>query len=171
MVSVLGRTNIDVELEQEVDPLGNSPRRLREERRRLLRAIHELEFDFQMGKLSEADYTQVREAYELRTIEVMRALDAEAEIDPVLAEELRRRGLHDEAMVGPPPEVPPPEDPPGDPAVTSGPEPTPAGDPGDAEAPEDAPHSEAAVNACAECGKANDVDARFCKHCGKELKA
>jgi hypothetical protein len=58
---------------------------LRDEKRRLLRAIKELEFDFGMGKLSKGDFDNVIATYRLRAIEVMRALEGGATLHPELA--------------------------------------------------------------------------------------
>ena len=69
---------------------------LREEKRRVLRAIKELEFDHAMGKLSADDYKQIGDRYRLRAIEVIRELeplDADAELHPLLAEHLAAAGL------------------------------------------------------------------------------
>ena len=54
----------------------------------VLRAINELQFDHEMGKLSAEDYKAVRDLYELRAIEVMRALDADPDLHPKVAEDL-----------------------------------------------------------------------------------
>jgi hypothetical protein len=93
MATVLARPPVEAVLD-EIDVAAYAGRReLREERRRLLRAINELQFDHEMGKLSDADYRKVRQGYELAAVEVIRALDAESELHPALAAELRRRGL------------------------------------------------------------------------------
>lgn len=93
MATALARPPVEAVLD-ELDVAAYAGRReLREERRRLLRAINELQFDYEMGKLSEEDYRKVRQGYELQAVEVIRALDAEAALHPALAEELRRRGL------------------------------------------------------------------------------
>ncbi len=55
---------------------------LRDEKRRLLRAIKELEFDYGMRKLSKQDFESVSGAYKMRAIEVMRALDGSADLHP-----------------------------------------------------------------------------------------
>jgi hypothetical protein len=64
---------------------------LRDEKRRLLRAIKELEFDHGMGKLSQADFDAVISTYRLRAIEVMRALDGKTELHPELVRLLAER--------------------------------------------------------------------------------
>ncbi|KIG15034.1 hypothetical protein DB30_06066 [Enhygromyxa salina] len=66
---------------------------LREEKRRVLRAIKELEFDHAMGKLSDEDFRQVGDRYRLRAIEVMRLLDDDDQLHPQLAEHLAALGL------------------------------------------------------------------------------
>lgn len=88
MVGVLGRDDVTAVVDGEGEFGGSTRRELREERRRLLRAINELRFDHEMGKLSPADYESVREGYELRLVEVMRALDAGASLHPELAKRL-----------------------------------------------------------------------------------
>ncbi|HWB81829.1 MAG TPA: zinc ribbon domain-containing protein [Nannocystaceae bacterium] len=85
IVQALGRADVQTVVEHATDLGIASDRELREEKRRLLRAINELKFDHEMGKLSKADYDTVREGYELRAIEVMRALDAGATLHPELA--------------------------------------------------------------------------------------
>ncbi|MCX4239848.1 hypothetical protein [Paraliomyxa miuraensis] len=93
MANALSQPAVAVALVQEDVAAYAGVRELREERRRLLRAINELQFDFEMGKLSEEDYRKVREGYELQAVEVIRALDSERSLHPGLREELQRRGL------------------------------------------------------------------------------
>jgi hypothetical protein len=93
MATALARPPVEVVLEQDDVAAYAGQRELREERRRLLRAINELQFDYEMGKLSDEDYREVRQGYELAAVEVIRALDAESALHPGLADELRRRGL------------------------------------------------------------------------------
>lgn len=156
---------------------------LREEKRRLLRAINELKFDFEMGKLSEADYTSVKQTYELRAVEVMRKLDGAAQVHPEVYALLEDRGL--EGIV---PEASKPEPKTEEAAEseeskgeeTAEPEEAPKAE--EASESEEAPKSEEAAEsddapkadaqvACAACDGMNDADAKFCKHCGKELSA
>lgn len=142
IVQALGRPDVQTIVETATDLGIASDRELREEKRRLLRAINELKFDHEMGKLSKADYDTVREGYELRAIEVMRALDAGATLHPELAARL------------------------GAPSAPAGGEPT------SETPTEKAPaEPEAAAHKCASCSGVNDIDAKFCKHCGKELAA
>ncbi len=100
MAIALARPPVEVEIDRADVASVASVRALREERRRVLRAINELQFDYEMGKLSDEDYQKVREGYELRAVEVMRALDSESKLHPALAEVLRERGLLDEDEQG-----------------------------------------------------------------------
>ena len=80
---------------------------LRDEKRRLLRAIKELEFDFGMGKLSKGDFDTVISTYRLRAIEVMRALEGGASLHPELAKLLAAREAARNAETTPTPESTP----------------------------------------------------------------
>jgi len=88
IVQALAQPDLQVWIEQAGEIGVASDRELREERRRLLRALNELRFDHEMGKLSTADYEAVRQGYELRAIEVMRRLDAGQGLHPDLAKRL-----------------------------------------------------------------------------------
>jgi hypothetical protein len=104
IVQALGRADVQTVVEHAEDLGMASDRELREEKRRLLRAINELKFDHEMGKLSKADYDTVREGYELRAIEVMRALDAGATLHPDLAARLGEPAAEPAAKPEPAPE-------------------------------------------------------------------
>lgn len=119
---------------------------LRDEKRRLLRAIKELEFDHGMGKLSTGDFEAVIATYRLRAIEVMRALEGGVSLHPDLAQLLieRRKGSN-----APAPQEPVAEDPALGPVVLG-------------------PLDET-TRICGVCGRTNDLDARFCKHCGASM--
>ncbi|MBV1861320.1 MAG: hypothetical protein KUG77_23075 [Nannocystaceae bacterium] len=155
---------------------GASRSQLREEKRRLLRAIKELKFDFEMGKLSEPDFTDVKQTYELRAVEVMRELDGARRVHPEVHALLEERGLTSvlpdgavaEDATG---ETSPSEE---DDAEASGEKalasPTPA-KPNPSEGTLDNVSGEVGTQACGSCSGANDPDAKFCKHCGKEISA
>lgn len=93
MVSLLARPATEVVLNQEAVLGGVADRELRDEKRRVLRAINELQFDYEMGKLSDEDHRKVREVYELRAIEVMRALDSAPGLHPKLQADLAEFGI------------------------------------------------------------------------------
>ena len=126
---------------------------LREEKRRLLRALNELQFDFEMGKLSKEDFTEVKQTYQLRAVEVMRLLDGTTEVHPEVFALLEDRGL----STGVPERAQP-----------DGPEPE-AKEPEVKEPGAPDPKEKAASLECGACGGENDPDAKFCKHCGKEI--
>lgn len=96
MARVLSQPDLTLEFDHEASLFAEGRRELREERRRLLRAIKELEFDHQIGKLSDADYREVRAQYELKVVDVMRRLEAEPSLHPSLQQELLERGLLDD---------------------------------------------------------------------------
>lgn len=194
VVRVLAQPDLQRELDPAIEGVAGvvvaeQERELREERRRLLRAIHELEFDFQMGKLSEGDYRSVRQGYELRAIEVIRALETETHLHPDLVAELREGGLLDEGELervggeatdaAHPGEITTEVEP--STTTPSAPRETVASDASDSDPGlTDASQAPAGVEAtpaaeskqvCAQCSGANDLDARFCKHCGRELAA
>lgn len=66
---------------------------LREDKRRILRAIKELEFDHAMGKLSDEDFREIGDRYRMRAIEVLRLLDERDDLHPQLAEHLAALGV------------------------------------------------------------------------------
>lgn len=148
---------------------------LRDEKRRLLRAIKELEFDFGMGKLSKADHDAVIATYRLRAIEVMRALEGGSSLHPELARLLGEREAAASAAtsVVPPavtPDVTPDRIPPVSVAkvelprldVTPMPEPVPG--------PAASGPFDQTTRICGSCGGTNDADARYCKLCGAAMK-
>jgi len=144
MALALSQPVVEAVLEQENVAATAGMRELRRERRRVLRAINELHFDYEMGKLSDDDYRSVRQGYELRAVEVMRELDAEPTMHPGLEAELKRRGMLKDAAEGE----------------------TEAN-----EAKTDAAHADAPeLMTCGECEEPNDGDARFCKHCGASFE-
>lgn len=123
---------------------------LREEKRRLLRAIKELEFDHGMGKLSTADFEAVIGTYRVRAIEVMRALDGGGDVHPELQKvltELERKAAGGEDASASTPGAPPPK-------MTE----------------ISSPDLDRTSRICGKCTGHNDNDAKFCKHCGISLE-
>lgn len=140
---------------------------LREEKRRLLRAIKELEFDHGMGKLSQEDFDAVIGTYRLRAIEVMRALDGEAELHPELQRLLAGRRSSGADSQPPAPTSIPPAAPSSDGSSSEAPiSPPPSSAPPE---PADSGVNDRTSRICAACNGHNDKDARFCKHCGAAL--
>jgi hypothetical protein len=65
--------------------LPSADAELLDEKRRLLRALKELEFDHGMGKLSDGEFAAIGERYRLRAVEVIRRLDRDAPLHPKVA--------------------------------------------------------------------------------------
>lgn len=97
MTSVLGRP-VEEALVAEFDGVVRPQRELREERRRVLRAIKELDFDHAMGKINDGDHQAIRARYAVRFAEVEATLaDGVADLHPKLAQELERRATRSAA--------------------------------------------------------------------------
>ncbi|HEY3354957.1 MAG TPA: zinc ribbon domain-containing protein [Polyangia bacterium] len=124
---------------------GARRRELDREKRILLKAIKELEFDHAMGKLSDGDFQELVGRYRARAIAVLRQLDeGDLSYRELVERDLARR-LGD-AAPGPVR------------GAASGPAP--------ASGPPDA-----ASAGCPTCATVNDPDAAFCKKCGTRLGA
>ncbi len=146
----------------EIQRVGGARRSsLEDEFQRLLRSIKELEFDHEMGKISDQDFEQMEVNYRARALEVMRELEKTEALHPSLQ---RLLAVREEERSGG--------------FLLSELEPASSGrgrtdasqvlreSSGDAAAEETA-----SARICDACGGSNDDDARFCKHCGKELVA
>lgn len=130
---------------------GRRPRRIRElerEKQLVLKAIKEIELDFQMRKIAERDYRDMVERYRARALRVMTELEAGEDYRALIERELALRVKLPLAA-----------------AVASGAAAAPARAEG-ASVPVTAP-----PGTCAACGLRNDEDARFCKQCGAKLGA
>jgi hypothetical protein len=91
IVQALSRPSVQTVLEQSGALALAGRREAREERHRVLRAIKELDFDHAMGKISDEDFTRVRQGYELRAVEIMRVLRQEPDLHPRLRAVLAQR--------------------------------------------------------------------------------
>ncbi len=138
---------------------GRRRKELEREKHLVLRAIKELEFDRDMGKVGAGDFEEISARFRARARRLLRELDDEPDdlrgiIEKELRARLRAKGVSVvEAQV-----------------KSDAPE-------AQAETPEaKAGGSEAIATArpageCPACGGANDADARFCKHCGAKVEA
>lgn len=113
-----------------------------EQKRAVLRALKDLEFERSVGKIGEQDYLEFSARYRAEAKRLIASIDES--LDPVkkLAEKLAAErfaaaGLSDSLPAA-------------SPARTS---------------------AEVASRPCTSCQMANDPDARFCKHCGAALEA
>lgn len=139
VVDPLTRDEVRVAAEQ------RAPQRIRElerEKQVVLKAIKEIELDYQMRKIGEADYREMVERYRARALRVMGELAAGDDYRALIERELKDRMAAIRASV----------------AVTTS----------EAVA---APATQAPAGVCPACSTVNDADARFCKRCGVTLAA
>ncbi len=133
---------------------------LAEHKRRILRALKDLEHEYEVGKIEQADYDEIAAAYREQAKDVMRDMDADIEPLRERAEEIARQHLKKRGLDGAPDDAKEPEETdetqrPSDPSVPA----AGASDPGDASVrPE-----------CTKCATSNEPDAAFCKKCGATL--
>jgi hypothetical protein len=140
-----------------------SPEGPAERKRKALRALKDLAFEHEVGKLDDADYAELSAHYRDEAKAVMREIDDDATPQRERAEEVARAYLAKRAVSGErgsrkartakKPLRAPPEDPP----IDSAPRPR-------AELSE--PGSR---RACPSCESSNERDAAFCKGCGARL--
>lgn len=162
VVNALSRTDLEVALG--ADTAGRVLSELRDEKKRVLRAIKELDFDFGMGKLSQADYDEIRGKYQARAIEVMRDLDEGGALHPEVQALLEGAPAPSESEPKPESEPTPETDAAPDAEETADGEDPPA-------SAEQSRPDAATSRVCVNCESGNDLDAKFCKECGKPLAA
>jgi len=129
---------------------GEKTRR-QDEFQRLLRGLKELEFDHEMGKISEQDFSSLEQAYRARALDLMQALELEKQtgdgspgLHTDLQKELDRRAREVRLTFS-----------------------------GSDLKLDATPKAESGVveKACGKCDGHNDPDAKFCKHCGQGFAA
>jgi hypothetical protein len=144
-----------------------APRTEEEQKRAVLRALKDLEFEHGVGKISEEDYQALVAQYRAEAKRLLRLLDDDAkprrtEVEALVAKRLRKEGLLDtedattkdearaarEAVAKRTASTPPP-------GASAGKPLRPKKKAGKADGP-----------TCAKCGTTNDADAAFCKKCG-----
>jgi hypothetical protein len=123
-------------------------RELEREKQLVLKAIKEIELDYQMRKIADADYRELIDRYRTRAMRLISEIDAGDNFRELIERELKDRLAADKGA------------------------PAPAVKDAAASAPADEPAKAAtAGNACSGCGTTNDDDAQFCKKCGLKLAA
>lgn len=161
---------------------GRRRKELERDKQALLKALKELEFDHQMGKVSDADFADLGANYRARAVRVMRQLDladAGADYHKLIERDLRQRmgtravenAAADAAAATPPPDAAPAPAAAKDEAKAEPKDEVKAEAKDEAKAAGESPA--APVDArpkCAACNTANDSDAAFCKKCGKPLQ-
>ncbi len=176
-----------------------APRSEEEQKRAVLRALKDLEFERSVGKISEEDYVELVARYRGEAKRLLRLLDEEAQprrerVEALVAKRLRREGLagaavpatektddEAEAATTRPVESDDADRQSADPAARSGkakkrkkPREAAAVETQEAQEASEAsiaPAAEAKTRTCAECGTKNDPDAVFCKKCGARQEA
>jgi hypothetical protein len=126
-----------------------------EQKRAVLRALKDLDYERSVGKISEEDYRELSERYRREGKTLLRAFEAELAPARKTAERRLAKRLAAEGL-GATPEA----------AAAPAALPKAAEEPAEKSAP--TPQG-AGPHACAACGTQNDADARFCKRCGKDL--
>jgi len=141
-----------------------APHRIRElEREKLvvLKAIKEIELDFQMKKIAEADYREMVERYRARALRLMGELAVGEDYRALIEHELKGRMAVIRASAG------------AATSTTNAPPPSPSAAPTDVAAATASSFAGGSApgpaGTCRSCGTLNDADARFCKSCGTSL--
>lgn len=117
---------------------------LEREKALVLRSIKELEFDFAMRKMSQADFDEMAGRLRQRALGLMQQLDAGGGYREQIEREVARRlGTERDGTSS-------------------------EGD-GSSHRQDDATADAGALRVCSECAVENDSDARFCKSCGAKL--
>jgi hypothetical protein len=141
-----------------------APRAEEEQKRALLRALKDLEFERGVGKISDEDYDALVARYRDDYKRLMRALEAStatdhARVRALIDARLEAAGLGS-GEAGEPAEAAPEAAP-----TTAAPRPK------GRRRTSGAPKGEGAAVTCAACRAANDADAVFCKKCGAKVAA
>ena len=141
-----------------------APHRIRElEREKLvvLKAIKEIELDFQMKKIGEADYREMVERYRARALRLMGELAVGEDYRALIEHELKGRlAVMRASTMGAAASAPA--------TTTAPPAPVAPSAPATASSGTTEPH---APGVCPSCATRNDADARFCKSCATSLIA
>ncbi len=125
---------------------GRRPRELEREKQLVLKAIKEIELDYQMRKIAERDYREMVERYRTRAMRLMSEIEAGDDFRVLIERELAMRLKLEAAKPASPLDRAPEE------TETAALEAAPVANP-----------------ACGACAVVNDDDARFCKKCGAKL--
>jgi hypothetical protein len=117
---------------------------LLEEKHALLQSLKDLEFEREVGKISDKDYRRLERSLRSRARETLKLLDRDvapfkAEAEKLIAEHLKKQDVAS--------------------PYRSADRPAEAG-----------PSTDADRVPCASCGTANDADATFCKKCGGRVE-
>jgi len=144
-------TRPEATLAREAQGRGRA-RELEREKQLVLKAIKEIELDYQMRKIADGDYRELIDRYRTRAMRLIGEIDAGDNFRELIERELKDRLAVDKKSA---------------PAVVAVAKEAPA----PAVAPAAPANGAAERNACSGCGTTNDEDAQFCKKCGLKLAA
>jgi len=135
-------------LGREVQARGRA-RELEREKQLVLKAIKEIELDYQMRKIADGDYREMIDRYRARAMRLISEIDAGDNFRELIERELKDRLATDKSAA------------PGakDATATAAP----------AKAAAAPTNGATARNACSGCATTNDEDAQCCKKCGLKL--
>jgi hypothetical protein len=143
-----------------------APRAEEEQKRAVLRALKDLEFERSVGKISEEDYLAMVVKYRAEAKRLLRVLDEESQPERDRVEALVNTRLRREGLLGAKEGAKEAEG--GDEKAA------PRADEKKARGPKarpDAKKKAEPATKCAKCGTSNDADAVFCKKCGQKCGA
>jgi hypothetical protein len=122
---------------------GRHLKELEREKQLVLKAIKEIELDYQMRKIADRDYREMVERYRTRAMRLISEIEAGDDYRALIEREvaLRRKVQAADPKAAAPVAAPQPE----------------------------AARQEPARRMCGACGTGNDPDAQFCKTCGQRL--
>lgn len=144
-----------------------APRAEEEQKRAVLRALKDLEFERGVGKISEEDYAVLVTKYRAEGKRLLQKLDTEAAPRRERVERLIAKRLREEGLAAVKESQAARKDKAKEAADTSAVEPVEERDEAADEGRDEGEATEAAPPLCAACGTENDADAVFCKKCGK----
>jgi hypothetical protein len=144
-------------------------RELEREKQAVLKAIKEIELDYQMRKISDGDYRELIERYRGRAMRLISEIEAGDNFKELIERELKDRLAGD--RLAPPSAAAAAAVTVADPPASSAPPATEPAAPGATAAAAPPAGATTASHACGACGTINDHDARFCKTCGLKLAA
>ena len=142
---------------------GRRRKELEREKQLLLKALKELEFDHEMGKVSDADYREIGGQYRARATRVLRQLDEtgrEVNYRELVERDVQARVKSKKTVRESPKSREPAPSVKAEKAAKT------------EEPAKEAPSVKADTKSrCASCDTQNDADAEFCKRCGARLAA
>ena len=146
-----------------------APRAEEEQKRAILRALKDLEFERSVGKISDEDYEALNAKYREEGRRLLRVLDEGADTHREQAESLVAKRLRREGLIDNDPEPQPEQTASGDPdpaRTVPAPSTRERKKKGKKHGPKAAHEPEKRI--CEACRTPNDVDAVFCKKCGAQ---